>query len=196
MGMPDTPRFPCPSPCLNPARTLSNRAWTAAATVRHGFLTSLFARKTATRDMALFAADQLLAMPSPLRSKLTIAPHRDLFTELTGSLTADRLDTWTTGKLPMLSLALIITCYEEQLSGDGGKLTWRRDKYSPCSQDDAGTYFRFLASAGYELSPIEQAIADGVPYTGQNPDAPSLDEDDSQPAGETDTAPQGNDQTA
>jgi ParB family transcriptional regulator, chromosome partitioning protein len=173
-----------------------NRAWTAAATVRRAFLTSLFTRGTATRDMALFAASQLLTMPGTLRSKLTIAPHRDLFTELTGALTPDRLDKWTTGKLPMLSLALIVTAYEEQLSGDSGKLTWRRDKFSPCSQDDAGTYFRFLVSTGYELSPIEQAITDGVEYTGDSPDVPPLAEGASDPAAEPDAAPQADGQAA
>jgi hypothetical protein len=38
----------------------------------------------------------------------------------------------------MLPLALIVT-HEEQFADDSGKLAWRRGKFSPCSQDDAGT---------------------------------------------------------
>lgn len=33
-----------------------------------------------------------------------------------------------------------------------------------------GTWLTFLASLGYELSPIEQVVADSTPYTGDSPD--------------------------
>lgn len=110
-----------------------NRSWTAAATVRRSFLGTMFSRGTATRDMELFAVSQLLTMPAPLRSKLTSAPYTDLFAELTGSITPERLEKWTTGKLPMLPLALVVTCYEEQLGGDSGKLTWRETSSAPAA---------------------------------------------------------------
>ena len=48
-----------------------------------------------------------------------------------------------------------------------GKNTWRADRYSPCPRQEAGSYLAFLASLGYQLSDIEQAVADGVPYTGE-----------------------------
>jgi hypothetical protein len=70
------------------------------------------------------------------------------------------------------------------MDGDQGRFTWRTDRrYTQCPRDDAGAYFRFLASAGYELSPIEQAVTDGVPYTGDQPS------DDSSSDGETSTTP-------
>jgi ParB family chromosome partitioning protein len=47
-----------------------------------------------------------------------------------------------------------------------GRNTWRTDRYSPCPRADAGTYLTFLASLGYPLSAIEQAVADGTPWTG------------------------------
>ena len=50
-----------------------------------------------------------------------------------------------------------------------GRNTWRTDRYSPCPRRDAGGYLAFLASVGYQLSVIEQAVADGVPYTGDAP---------------------------
>ena len=56
----------------------------AAAEVRKRWLASLFARRTAPREAALFAARQLLAMPDPLRAGLATAPRQPLFTEITG----------------------------------------------------------------------------------------------------------------
>jgi hypothetical protein len=50
-----------------------------------------------------------------------------------------------------------------------GRNTWRTDRYAPCSRAQAGHYLAFLASLGYELSAIEQAVADGTPYTGETP---------------------------
>jgi len=62
------------------------------------------------------------------------------------------------------------------MDGDQGRFTWRTDRrFTQCPRDDAGAYFRFLASVGYELSPIEQAVADGVPFgdTGDQPVGPT-----------------------
>jgi hypothetical protein len=47
------------------------------------------------------------------------------------------------------------------------KNTWRTDRYSPCPRNEAGRYLNFLAGLGYQLSGIEQAVADGTPYTGE-----------------------------
>ena len=53
-------------------------------------------------------------------------------------------------------LHLARVAYEERMDGDQGRFTWRTDRrFTQCPRDDAGAYFRFLASAGYELSPIE-----------------------------------------
>jgi ParB family chromosome partitioning protein len=53
-----------------------------------------------------------------------------------------------------MPLAVIVVAYEDQMGGEGGKATWRPDRYSPCHRDEAGAYLRFLASLGYELSLI------------------------------------------
>jgi hypothetical protein len=50
-----------------------------------------------------------------------------------------------------------------------GRNTWRTDRYSPCPRREAGRYLAFLASLGYQLSVIEQAVADDRPYTGDEP---------------------------
>ena len=61
-----------------------NKAWRAASEVRKRWLASLFARRTAPREVAPFVARQLLTMPDPLRSGLAAAPGRVLFSEITG----------------------------------------------------------------------------------------------------------------
>jgi ParB family transcriptional regulator, chromosome partitioning protein len=137
----------------------------------------LFARRAAPREAGVFVARQLLSMPDPLRSGLAPAPGRELFSQITGRNAPDWLqacDTTPTGRLPLLMLGPIVTAFEVAMSDAEGRNTWRTDRYSPCPRREAGTYLAFLASAGYQLSAIEQAVADGTPYTGDTPDTPEL----------------------
>ena len=70
-------------------------------------------------------------------------------------------------------LAPIAAAYEDAMTGtEAARSTWRADRYSPCPRPDAGRYLAFLASIGYQLTVIEQAVADGVPYTGDTPAEP------------------------
>ena len=67
-------------------------------------------------------------------------------------------------------LAPIAVTYEYAMTQGEGRNTWRTDnRYSPCPRTQAGEYLAFLASIGYTLTPIEQAVADGVPWTGDTP---------------------------
>ena len=152
-----------------------NKAWTAAGTVRRQWLTELLTRKappsgTAT-TIARFVTAQLLTMPEPLRRALGSIRHHPLYQELSG---ADAAET-ATASLPrmwLLALAPIAASYEDQITGTGTERdTWRTDRYSPCPRSDAGAWFRFIADLGHQLSPIEQAVADGVPYRGDTPAA-------------------------
>ena len=148
-----------------------NRAWKAAAQVRHRWLaSSLFPRRSVPREAAAFVARQLLAMPDPLRSGLAGAHHRGLFTEITGQ-SADKwdeaCDSAAAARLPLLMLAPIVTAYEQAMTEGEGKNTWRTDRYSPCPRQAAGRYLTFLASLGYQLSDIEQAVASGNAYVGE-----------------------------
>lgn len=150
-----------------------NKAWKAAGQVRQRWLAgSLFARRTAPREVAQFVAGQLLAMPEPLRSGLAAAPRRELIGEITGQPVTRMLEsceTATAGRLPLLMLAPIITAYELAMTEGEGRNTWRTDRYAPCRREQAGRYLGFLAGLGYQLSDIEQALADGTPYTGETP---------------------------
>jgi ParB family chromosome partitioning protein len=147
-----------------------NKAWKAAAEVRKRWLAShLFARRTAPREIAPFIARQLLTMPDPLRQGLSPAHSRLLLSGLTGQSAARWLETCDTtpaGRLPLLMLGPIAVAYEQAMTEGEGKNTWRLDRYSSCPRLEAGRYLAFLASVGYELSNIEQAVVDGTPYTG------------------------------
>jgi ParB family chromosome partitioning protein len=172
-----------------------NKAWKATSEVRKRWLSSeLFVRRTAPREAAPFVARQLLMMPDPLRSGLASAPGRLLFSEITGRSAASWLeicDTTPAARLPLLMLATIVTAYEQSMTEGEGKNTWRTDRYAPCPRREAGCYLSFLASVGYQLSAIEQALADDLPYTGDTPAGPDLT--DPARTGSDDDAPEGND---
>jgi ParB family chromosome partitioning protein len=199
--LPDPPADSPP----DPGRRLvidGNKAWKAAGEVRKRWLASvLFARRTAPRETAPFIARQLLTMPDPLRSELPGAASRVLFSEITGRGATGWLevcDTTPPARLPLLMLGPIVTAYEHAMTEGEGKNTWRTDRYSPCPRRAAGTYLTFLATVGYQLSAIEQALADDVPYTGDTPAGPDLAEsaaegEDSGPEGGA--APDGGDES-
>jgi ParB family chromosome partitioning protein len=171
---------PPPEPAAgDPARRLvieGNRAWVAAAEVRRRWVAELLSRRTAPREVAQFVAAQLLTMPTPLRGALGNAHAQTMFAELAGqdaTTLVERCATSQPSRLPLLMLAPIVTAYETEICGEGERRsTWREDRYSPCPRTDAGSYLAFLAGLGHQMAPIERAVADGVPYTGDNPAAP------------------------
>jgi len=153
--------------------TQGNREWKAAAEVHKRWLaTQLFNRRTAPREAAPFVARQLLRVPDPLRSGLAATHSMVSFTEVTGRGDRDWLevcDTAPAGRLPLVMLGPIATAYEHAMTDGEGRNTWRTDRYSPCRRTEAAGYLRFLASIGYQLSGIEQAVADLTAYTGEVP---------------------------
>jgi ParB-like chromosome segregation protein Spo0J len=175
-GEPGASPGPAEEPPPDPGRRLvieGNKAWQAAAEVRKRWLAEvLFARRAAPREVAEFAARQLLGMPEPVRSGLAMAPGRMSFGEITRQDAAKWLEicgTTAAGRLPLLMLAPIAVAYEHAMTQNEGRNTWRTDRYSPCPRDQAAGYLGLLASVGYELTPIERAVADGVAWTGDPP---------------------------
>jgi ParB family chromosome partitioning protein len=53
---------------------------------------------------------------------------------------------------------------------DSARYIWRHDRTGAVSRADARAYLSLLVELGYQPTPIEQAITDGLPYRG---DAPS-----------------------
>jgi ParB family transcriptional regulator, chromosome partitioning protein len=146
-----------------------NKAWVAACTVRRQWLAStLLARRTAPKEAMPFITSQLLSMPQALRDAVTRAPGSQLFHQITGgAFKPSTIDAWAPGRLPLGLLAVIAAAYEDRMDGAEGRKTWRTDqRYTQCDRGEAGFYLRFLASAGYELSPVEEAVAGGFAYTG------------------------------
>jgi ParB family chromosome partitioning protein len=179
-ALPDPPADPDDA-ARRAARRLvieGNKAWVAAAEVRKRWLRTLLTRRTAApRTVIPFIAAQLLSMPEPLRASLATAHSSALLADLAGhdgSALLEACATSPAGRLPLLMLAPVVTAYEQELCDADGfrRSTWRTDTYAPCPRDEAGAYLAFLASLGYELSVIEQAVADGTPYTGDTPGEP------------------------
>ena len=84
-------------------------------------------------------------------------------------------------------LAPIATAYEHAMTEGEGRNTWRTDRYSPCPRAEAASYLKLLASLGYQLSGIEQAVASMTPYTGETPPGDPVTGDTAEPAaGEAD----------
>ena len=170
----------------DPSRRLvieGNKAWQAAAEVRKRWLADvLFARRNAPREAAPFIARQLLTMPEPLRTGLAIAAGRLSFAEVArqeASKWLEICDTTAAARLPLLMLTPIAVTYEYTMTQGEGRNTWRTDnRYSPCPRTQAGHYLAFLASIGYQLTPIERAVADGTPWTGDTPAEDSLPAND------------------
>ncbi len=175
---------PLPEAEPDPSRRLviaGNKAWAAAAEVRHRWLAaSLFPRRTVSRDAAAFLTAQLLAMPDPLHTGLPAARHKLLFPTLTGRTADQWLEecaTATPGRLTVIMLAPIITAYETAMTDGEGRNTWRTDRYGPCPRRSAAAYLTFLAALGYHLSDIEQAVASLTPWTGDAVSDPIPDTD-------------------
>ncbi|MEU9891069.1 hypothetical protein [Sphaerisporangium sp. NPDC051011] len=176
-----------------------NKAWVAAGTVRQQWLREFLMLKAPPRNVAStiarFVTGQLVTMPEPLCRALGGARHSRLF-EFFGAPAPETVAKSTQPGLWMLALAPIATAYEREITGDGERRnTWREDKYSPCTREDAGAWLRFVAEIGakhgYEPSPIEKAVADGVPYRGDNPaEDPIEGEDTDQTSAETAVAGQ------
>ncbi|MFD8564671.1 hypothetical protein ACFV1N_46035 [Streptosporangium canum] len=161
-----------------PARKVvieGNKAWKASAAVRQEWIAALLARATAPKLVWPFVVGQLMAMPEPLCDQLGGAPDGSLYRKLVGTARAEAAAAARPGKLPLLALGPIAAAYEQQMTGTkAADATWRTDKWSPCKRTDAAVWLKFLAQLGYPLTPIEQAVADGVDYRGDNP-APEQD---------------------
>ncbi|MEU7916723.1 hypothetical protein [Microbispora bryophytorum] len=178
---PETPSAPgapavgsaAPARANEPERKLvieGNRAWKASATVRQEWVAGLLARATAPKPVMAWVARQLVEMPTPLRDKLTGARHTALWAKLIGNIDAASTAAVRPGRLPLLALAPIAVAYEHQMTvPDSARYIWRHDRTGAVSRSDARAYLSLLVELGYQPTPIEQAIIDGLPYRGDAP---------------------------
>jgi len=192
-GTPDPGRSPPVEEPPDPSRRIiieGNKAWAATTEVRRRWLPSLFARRTAPREIAQFLTRQLLTMPEPVRSGLGRAPGQVLFSQLTGRDSRDWLDSCAAAPAGRLPLVAPVAVAFEAAMGDGdGRSTWRTDRYSPCPYPEAAAYLTLLANLGYQLSVIEQAVAEQRPYTGDVPPRQAAIDETAEPETETADSP-------
>ena len=133
-------------------------------------------------------------MPEPLRSGLAQAHSLKGFAEITGredSGWLEMCDTAPANRLPLVMLAPIVTAYEHAMTEGDGRNTWRTDRYSPCPRAEAASYLTFLASLGYQLAGIEQAVASMTSYTGEAPPGDPITGDAAEPAASEADVPHG-----
>jgi ParB family chromosome partitioning protein len=152
-----------------------NRAWPTAAAVRHEWLAQrLFARQAAPAHTLRFVTEMLNRMPKPLGSRLhEVRPSDELYTMFAGKLSVEAIPTARAGRLHLLALLPIAVAFEHQMTRAGEwKASWRdnSDKFSACEPADVAPWLRYLIEAGYEASPIELAVAHGLPYAGDDVD--------------------------
>ncbi|WP_424532549.1 ParB/RepB/Spo0J family partition protein [Sphaerisporangium viridialbum] len=98
-----------------------NKAWKAAAAVRHDWLAQrLFARSTAPRHTLAFVTQMLMTMPEPLRDRLGGAATGQLHAKLAGRLSVEAIPTARAGKLHLLGLLPIAVASPCRRSGPPG----------------------------------------------------------------------------
>ncbi len=197
-GGPDAPdpAGPPADDTPDPSRRIvieGNKAWAAATEVRRRWLVTLFARRSAPREVAQFVARQLVRMPEPLRSGLGRAHAQMLFSQLSGrddQAWVEACETAPAGRLPLVMFAPIATAFEDAMSEGEGRHTWRTDRYSPCPRQEAAAYLTLLAGLGYQLSIIEQAVAGQTVYTGETPPGQAAIDETSDPDSTGGTGPE------
>jgi ParB family chromosome partitioning protein len=179
--------------------TLGNKEWRAAEALRQKFLTSLIARSAVSAALAeiinRFATMVWIKFPEPLHNAQQ-GKVRDMTAGLLG---IERADGEAMGKLahlcgkarlPLIALAAVAAPYEVYACQIK---SWRTDTdpYDRRWRPYAAEWLGVLASFGYTLTPIEQAVVDDVEYTPAENRAPSRESEapheQPQDAAETET---------
>lgn len=149
-----------------------NKAWRSAEKVRREWLTEFAARKAGPADAFKFIAGSLarrydFAIRHGLETSwiasrqilgLKAPAPGDGADGLADGL-AEALERASGPRALVITLTMILGAYEDATSTD----TWRLTGYSG-DRKPAQRYLSALAAWGYELSPIEQSVADGEPW--------------------------------
>ena len=136
-----------------------------------------------------FLARQLLAMPSPLRSRPGRRHGQDRCSPSSPATTAPSGSRPAPPRRPdgcvIVMLAPVITAYEHAMTDAEGRNTWRTDRYSPCPRPDAAAYLTFLAASATSCRPSNRP-SPTVSRTPATPTRPALS---SVPASRTTATP-------
>jgi ParB family chromosome partitioning protein len=161
-----------------------NLDWDASETVRRAWLKELVCRrswpkgaeartaKATPAHLQRVTSRHLRGGSSVLSDGLTSGKARGVLADLIGKKDAARLSradmavttgTATANRLIAEDFAVLAAAYEVRMT----RAAWRIDKHEYVeTRRDAAAWLTILAALGYQLTPIEQAVCDGQPYTG------------------------------
>ncbi len=153
-----------------------NRDWEAATTVRRNWLAQFARRRTWAKEtqeaMSRFAAREMIRGGYVLNNGFNADDSLELMRQWLAmpedagwKKCAEAADQAGAGRLPFLHFATVGTRIEKQ-AGARDRRAWRTDSqaYTDDLRGRIGDYLRALGELGYELSPIEQAVADRETY--------------------------------
>ncbi|MEV6527391.1 ParB/RepB/Spo0J family partition protein [Longispora sp. NPDC051575] len=177
----------------------ANKDWTAARAARIAFWTRFAGQHSAPSPAAAFITSTLAELPQAMVNWASQPKW-----ELLGSMLGMGRDAWRdkvqakiAARAPkaqqVMQLLVVAAAYEASIDNR----TWRTDdlgRETKCPRAQAAAYLRLMTELDmgpdappYAPAPIEQAVLDGVAYTGTDPARPALDT--VQPAEATDLAP-------
>lgn len=130
-----------------------NKLGDAALTVRREWLTgTLLARKTPPKDAAQFVAAALAGETGLLTQNKGAETAATLLGYDTVQKMRDAIATANAARAQVITLALVIGCYEARTTKD----SWKRESWSTRSVPD---YLHFLAANGHTLTDVEEVAA-------------------------------------
>ncbi|MET7816091.1 hypothetical protein ABZT26_35290 [Streptomyces sp. NPDC005395] len=163
-------------PAAEAAVVQGNKDWVAATAVRREWLVQFARRRSLAKEVqetvARFVVEQILLGGYIITNSLNASETLDLARQWLG---ADKDAGWpqcaevaakaAPGKVPVLQFVAVASPLERQ-AGAKDRRAWRTDRlgYTDGLRERIGSYLRSLESLGYELSPVERAVAEGRSY--------------------------------
>ncbi|MEW2306990.1 ParB N-terminal domain-containing protein [Streptomyces sp. NPDC006655] len=156
-----------------------NKHYKAATQVRREWLKQWMTRKTFPKDaqviMGRFAAESALRGDDLATGGITHEDGSRLLRDWLGIADASRAGTMMPDivaqadarRLFLFPFMAVVASYEKA-TGHKDNRAWRTDSQGPSeyTRKRLGAYLAVLASLGHQVTPIEQAIIDGVSYDG------------------------------
>ncbi|MEU0770564.1 ParB/RepB/Spo0J family partition protein [Streptomyces albogriseolus] len=163
-------------PAAEAAVVQGNKDWVAANDVRREWLAQFARRKSwpkETQDvMSRFVASQILLGGHIITSGMNTSDSLKLACQWLAlgedadwAQCAEAAAQAAPGKLPLIQFAAVAAIMERQV-GAKDRRAWRTDRlaYTEGTRKRIASYLQALGSLGYELSPVERAVAEGRTY--------------------------------
>ncbi|MFF1796992.1 ParB N-terminal domain-containing protein [Kitasatospora sp. NPDC058263] len=143
---------------------------TMVAIQRHTALAMLGGAEALGRRISDHRTTPVLAAILGVKGGNSVSVPRDLITKVAAKASGPRL--------AVLTFAVYVACHEMEMKREAWRTNLLNDgrPYTSPMRPQAARYLAVLASLGYPLTPIEQAVHDLTPYTpdAADPSAPAL----------------------